>query len=95
MIAHLQRASNTAGLLSEVSFVAVETLGAEACRRLGAEAHRAHAVQTGIDQGAILVGPLLGACCCWRRPPCRPRPRHVPPLDPAETFPFDPQGVGP
>ena len=48
------------GLLAEVSFVAVETLGAEASRRLGDAAHRVQAVQTGIDQGAVLVGPLLG-----------------------------------
>ncbi|WP_405988376.1 MFS transporter [Streptomyces sp. NBC_00986] len=48
------------GLLTEVSFVSVETLGAEAGRRLGHAAHRVQAVQTGIDQGAMLVGPLLG-----------------------------------
>lgn len=48
------------GLLAEVSFVAVETLGAEASRRLGDAAHHVQAVQTGIDQGAMLVGPLLG-----------------------------------
>jgi hypothetical protein len=48
------------GLLAEVSFVAVETLGAEAGRHLGGQAHRVQAAQTGIDQGAVLVGPLLG-----------------------------------
>ncbi|MFD9427324.1 MULTISPECIES: MFS transporter [unclassified Streptomyces] len=48
------------GLLTEVSFVAVETLGADSSRRLGSAAHRVQAVQTGIDQGAMLVGPLLG-----------------------------------
>ncbi|MFI6948210.1 MFS transporter [Streptomyces sp. NPDC050422] len=48
------------GLVAEVSFVAVETLGAEASRRLGHAAHRVQAAQTGIDQGAMLVGPLLG-----------------------------------
>lgn len=48
------------GLLAQVSFVAVETLGAAAGRRLGGGAHRVQAVQTGIDQGAVLVGPLLG-----------------------------------
>ncbi|MBK3534787.1 MFS transporter [Streptomyces sp. MBT56] len=48
------------GLLAEVSFVAVETLGAETSRRLGNAAHRVQAAQTGIDQGAMLVGPLLG-----------------------------------
>lgn len=48
------------GLLAEVSFVAVETLAAEAGRHLGNEVHRLQAAQTGIDQGAVLVGPLLG-----------------------------------
>lgn len=48
------------GLLAEVSFVAVETLAAEAGRHLGEQAHRLQAAQTGIDQGAVLVGPLLG-----------------------------------
>lgn len=48
------------GLIAEVSFVAVETLGAESSRRLGHAAHRVQAAQTGIDQGAMLVGPLLG-----------------------------------
>lgn len=48
------------GLLAEVSFVSVETLGAEAGRRLGDQAHRVQAVQTGIDQGSVLIGPLLG-----------------------------------
>jgi hypothetical protein len=51
---------SVSGLLAEVSFVAVETLGVEASRRLGDAAHRVQAVQTGIDQGAVLVGPLLG-----------------------------------
>ncbi|MBM9508006.1 MFS transporter [Actinacidiphila acididurans] len=50
----------TSGLLAQISFVAVETLGSEAGRRLGNQAYRVQAVQTGIDQGAILVGPLLG-----------------------------------
>lgn len=48
------------GLLAEVSFVAVETLGAEAGRHSGGQAHRLQAAQTGIDQGSGLVGPLLG-----------------------------------
>jgi hypothetical protein len=47
------------GLLAEVSYVAVETLGAEASRR-ALQPHRVQAAQTGIDQGAALVGPLLG-----------------------------------
>lgn len=48
------------GLLAEVSFVAVETLGAEVSRRTGGAAHRVQSVQTGIDQGSMLIGPLLG-----------------------------------
>jgi MFS family permease len=48
------------GLLAEVSFVGVETIGAQASRDLGHAAHRVQAVQTGIDQGALLVGPILG-----------------------------------
>lgn len=48
------------GLLAEVSFVAVETLGAEGGRHLGNRVHHLQAVQTGIDQGAMLVGPVLG-----------------------------------
>ncbi|MFJ4868568.1 hypothetical protein [Streptomyces sp. NPDC088757] len=51
---------SVSGLLAEVSFVAMETLGAEAGHRMGDAAHRAQAAQTGIDQGAILLGPLLG-----------------------------------
>lgn len=47
------------GLLAEISYVAVETVGAQASRQTGAP-HRVQAVQTGIDQGAVLVGPLLG-----------------------------------
>lgn len=46
------------GLLAEVSYVAVETLGADVSRRTGQ--HRVQAAQTGIDQGAVLIGPLLG-----------------------------------
>ncbi|AEN10799.1 MULTISPECIES: MFS transporter [unclassified Streptomyces] len=51
---------SVSGLLAEVSFVAMETLGAEAGRRMGDAAHWVQAAQTGIDQGAILLGPLLG-----------------------------------
>jgi hypothetical protein len=47
------------GLLAEVSYVAVETLGAEASRR-SQQPHQVQAAQTGIDQGAVLIGPLLG-----------------------------------
>ena len=57
------------GLLAEVSYIAVETLGAEAGRRLGGAAHRLQAAQTGIDQGAVLVGPLLGGLLLLAGPP--------------------------
>ncbi|WP_019061440.1 MFS transporter [Streptomyces prunicolor] len=48
------------GLLAQTSFVAVETLGAQASRAAGAHAHRVQSVQISIDQGALLIGPLLG-----------------------------------
>lgn len=48
------------GLLAQASFVAVETIGAQASRAAGAQAHRVQSVQISIDQGALLVGPLLG-----------------------------------
>lgn len=47
------------GLLAQTSFVAVETLGAQASRAAGAHAHRVQSVQISIDQGALLIGPLL------------------------------------
>ncbi|MGW3197184.1 MFS transporter [Streptomyces sp. NPDC001118] len=49
------------GLLSQASFVAVETLSAHASRRAGVRAHRVQSVQIGIDQSALLAGPLLGS----------------------------------
>ncbi|MFK0154230.1 MFS transporter [Streptomyces sp. NPDC090493] len=48
------------GLLSQACFVAVETLGAHASRTAGTDAHRVQSVQIGIDQSALLAGPLLG-----------------------------------
>ncbi|MFI5702544.1 MFS transporter [Streptomyces xanthochromogenes] len=48
------------GLLSQACFVAVETLGAHASRAAGTDAHRVQSVQIGIDQSALLAGPLLG-----------------------------------
>ncbi|MEU5900338.1 MFS transporter [Streptomyces venezuelae] len=48
-----------AGLLSHTSFVAVETLGADLSRQAGDQAHRVQAVQIGIDQSALLAGPLV------------------------------------
>ncbi|MFC4506575.1 MULTISPECIES: MFS transporter [Streptomyces] len=48
------------GLLAQASFVAVETLGAQASRAAVDQAHRVQSVQISIDQGALLIGPLLG-----------------------------------
>lgn len=61
--------SAVSGLLAELSFVAVETLGVAAGSRLGAAAHRVQATQTGIDQGAVLVGPFLGGLLLLAGPP--------------------------
>ncbi|AKA06688.1 MFS transporter [Streptomyces noursei ZPM] len=47
------------GVLTEVSYVAVETAGGEASRAAGAQAHRVQAVLLGIDQTAMLAGPLV------------------------------------
>ncbi|MEU7764201.1 hypothetical protein AB0B25_03645 [Nocardia sp. NPDC049190] len=47
------------GLLAEMSFVALETIGAEFGRRFEHQAHHIQSVNTGIDQGALLAGPLL------------------------------------
>ncbi|MFE8940957.1 MFS transporter [Streptomyces sp. NPDC007872] len=48
------------GGLAEWSFVSAETTGANLSRRAGSYAHRVQAWQMGIDQGAMLTGPLLG-----------------------------------
>ncbi|MFC9331418.1 MFS transporter [Kitasatospora sp. NPDC057015] len=48
------------GMLAETSFLANESLGGEASRRAGDRAHRVQAVLTGIDQAALLLGPLIG-----------------------------------
>ncbi|MGW2657196.1 MFS transporter [Streptomyces sp. NPDC001478] len=48
------------GALAEMSFLAIETTGTALSRRPGAQTHRVQAWQLGIDQGAMLVGPLLG-----------------------------------
>jgi len=48
------------GMLAEASFLAVESLGAEASRRAGPRAHQVQATLTSIDQTALLLGPLLG-----------------------------------
>ncbi|MGA5704559.1 MFS transporter [Peterkaempfera bronchialis] len=49
-----------AGMLAQGSFLALESLGAEASRRAGAQAHRVQSRFTAIDQSAALLGPLLG-----------------------------------
>ncbi|MFD7866965.1 MFS transporter [Streptomyces sp. NPDC059783] len=48
------------GGLAELSFLSAETTGAGLSLRAGPQAHRIQAWQIGIDQGAMLVGPLLG-----------------------------------
>ncbi|MFH0246360.1 MFS transporter [Streptomyces sp. HK10] len=58
------------GLLAQASFVAVETIGAEVSRAAGGQAHRVQSVQIGIDQGALLVGPLLGGLLLLGGPSC-------------------------
>lgn len=58
--AALMALASSLGVLAEVSFVAAETLGAEAGRVRAGDSHRVQAVQTAIDQGALLAGPLLG-----------------------------------
>lgn len=46
------------GLVAQISYLAAESLGAAAGR--GPNAARVQAVQTAIDQGALLTGPLIG-----------------------------------
>ncbi|MEY9848437.1 MFS family permease [Streptacidiphilus sp. BW17] len=48
------------GMLAEVSFLASESLGAQASRRAGPQGHHVQSTMTAIDQFALLVGPLLG-----------------------------------
>ncbi|MCX4515727.1 ATP-grasp domain-containing protein [Streptomyces sp. NBC_01619] len=57
-------------LLAQASFIAVETMGAEASRRDSDQPHRVQSLQTGIDQGALLVGPLLGGLLLLAGPSC-------------------------
>ncbi|MFF3697306.1 MFS transporter [Streptomyces sp. NPDC002221] len=57
------------GLLAQGSFVAVETIGAQASRTAGAQAHRVQAVQISVDQGALLTGPLIGGILLLAGPP--------------------------
>lgn len=48
-----------AGFLTEFSYVAAESAGGEASRTAGARAHRVQSVLLGIDQTAMLAGPLV------------------------------------
>ncbi|MFB8128654.1 MFS transporter [Streptomyces mirabilis] len=47
------------GFLTEFSYVAAETAGGEASRTAGVRAHRVQSVLLGIDQTAMLAGPLV------------------------------------
>lgn len=47
------------GMLAQLSFLGAETVGAQAAHTIGTGAHRIQAAQIGIDQGALLLGPLL------------------------------------
>ncbi|MFF7899691.1 MFS transporter [Streptomyces sp. NPDC088817] len=47
------------GILTEFSYVAAETAGGAASRSAGAQTHRVQSVLLGIDQTAMLAGPLV------------------------------------
>ncbi|MFJ4689231.1 MFS transporter [Streptomyces sp. NPDC088789] len=47
------------GVLTECSYIAAETAGAAASRWAGPRAHRVQSVLLGIDQSAMLAGPLV------------------------------------
>ncbi|MFE0187978.1 MFS transporter [Streptomyces sp. NPDC058989] len=47
------------GVVTEFSYVAAETAGGEASRTAGVRAHRVQSVLLGIDQTAMLAGPLI------------------------------------
>lgn len=57
------------GVLTQFSYVAVETAGAAAGRRAGPRAHRVQAVLLGIDQTATLAGPALAGVLLLAGPP--------------------------
>ncbi|MFK0156497.1 MFS transporter [Streptomyces sp. NPDC090493] len=59
----------TTGVLTEFSYIAVETAGAAAGRRAGRRAHRVQAVLLGIDQTATLAGPALAGVLLLAGPP--------------------------
>ncbi len=47
------------GVLAEFTYVAMETLGVQAGREYSVRTHRIQAVNTGIDQVALIIGPLF------------------------------------
>lgn len=47
------------GVFTEFSYVAAETAGGEASRTAGGQAHRVQSVLLGIDQSAMLAGPVV------------------------------------
>ncbi|MGI5457567.1 MFS transporter [Streptomyces sp. CA-249302] len=54
------------GILTECSYIAVETAGGVASREAGARAHRVQSVLLGIDQVATLSGPALAGLLLQR-----------------------------
>lgn len=68
--ATVMAAGAISGLLAQAAFLAVETIGAATSRKAGEQAHRVQSVQIGIDQSALLVGPLLGGLLLLLEPSC-------------------------
>ncbi|MFJ1551734.1 MFS transporter [Streptomyces sp. NPDC088246] len=82
------------GVLTECSYIAAETAGAEASRRAGDRAHKVQSVLLGIDQTATLAGPLAAglllewggpagmlvtlSCCSLLGAALAPRQPHAP-----------------
>ncbi|MGY4968332.1 MFS transporter [Streptomyces nigrescens] len=52
--------SAATGVLGQLSFLSAEAVGAANGLQVGRDAHRVQSVQIGIDQGALIAGPLLG-----------------------------------
>ncbi|WP_435598698.1 MFS transporter [Streptomyces anulatus] len=59
----------TTGVLTEFSYIAAETAGAAAARKVGRRAHRVQAALLGIDQTATLAGPALAGLLLLAGPP--------------------------
>lgn len=49
-----------AGITAQVSFLAAEAIGSAHSQQSPQRAHRVQSVQIGVDQGALIIGPLLG-----------------------------------